>query len=263
MKGLISKDIKLIKRRDLSIEELIRIYRKYNDSDTLNLIIKKTEKLVYKIAERFRNSKIEQIDIQQVAFAGLLIAINRFDVRAKIKFSTFAVYCIRGEILHFIRDSKLIRVPRWVWKINKIFLDFIRNFESSKNRYPTVAEISNGMNVSIKGINEFFKAREAAFYDYRPIEKLDGPNGDGKYNFDRSIIRSKDYRNFNLVMEDRILLWDAIDKLHGINKKIVVLSYFLGFSQKEIGKRVGISQKSVSRRLKESIRTLRGYFAEN
>jgi RNA polymerase sigma factor (sigma-70 family) len=252
-----------VRERSLSIEDIIRLYRKNNSPDTLNLIIKKTEKLVYKIAGEFRNNRIDQKDIQQVAFTGLLMAVNRFDAKNGSRFSTFAVYCIKGEILHFIRDSKLIKAPRWIWKLNKVFMDFVKDFESGKNRYPTVEEISNGMNVSIKGINEFFKAREAAFYDYRPIEKVDDPNDNGKYDFDRSMIRSKDYRSFNLVMEDRILLWDAIDKLRGINKKIVVLSYFLGFSQKEIGKKIGISQKSVSRKLKESINILKGYFAEN
>ncbi len=263
MKNLIGKDIKLIKRRDLRVEELIEIYRKRNNSNALNLIIKKTEKLVYKIAERFRNNKIEQKDIQQVAFAGLLIAINRFDVRANIKFSTFAVYCIRGEILHFIRDSKLIRVPRWLWKLNKMFLDFVKDFELRKSRYPTIEEISKGINVSAEGIIEFFKVRELAFYDYRPIDKSSGSGDDNGYDFDRSLIKSVEYRSFDLVMEDKILLWDAIDKLRGLNKKIIILSYFLGFSQKEIGERVGISQKSVSRKLRESIKILKGYFAEN
>lgn len=263
MKSIMLKRSNQLREKSLRVEDLIRLYKKHNNSDTLNLIIKKTEKLVYKIAGEFRNNRIDQKDIQQVAFTGLLIAINRFNVKNGNRFSTFAVYCIRGEILHFIRDSKLIKAPRWIWKLNKVFMNFVRDFESSKNRYPTVEEISNGINISIGGINEFFKAREAAFYDYRPIEKFDDPNNDEKYYFDRSMIRSKDYKSFNLVMEDRILLWDAIDKLRGINKKIVVLSYFLGFSQKEIGKKIGISQKSVSRKLKESINILKGYFAEN
>jgi RNA polymerase sigma factor (sigma-70 family) len=263
MKSVVYKNLNSVRVRSLSIEDLIRIYHKYNTPDTLNLIIRKTEKLVYKIAQEFRNDKIDQKDIQQVAFTGLLMALNRFDAKNGNRFSTFAVYCIKGEILHFIRDSKLIKAPRWIWKLNKVFINFIRDFEFSKKRYPTVEEISNGINVSIKGINEFFKAREAAFYDYRRIEKIDSTNNDYTYDFDRSMIRSKEYRSFGLVMEDKILLWDAIDKLCGINKKIIVLSYFLGFSQKEIGKKIGISQKSVSRKLKESIRILKGYFAEN
>jgi len=257
------KNLSPVKTRKLSIEELIRIYKAYNSPDILKSIIEKTEKLVYKIAGEFRNKKIEQKEIQQVAFTGLLIAINRFELKAGYMFSTFAVYCIRGEILHFIRDSKLIKVPRWIWKLNKLFMDFVSEFEFSNSRYPTIEEISAGLNVSMEGINEFFKAREAAFYDYSPIDRVESSNNKNKHGFNRRLIKSKEYRTFDLVMEDKILLWDAIEKLCSLNKKIIVLSYFLGFSQKEIGKKVGISQKSVSRKLKESIRTLRGYFAEN
>ena len=149
MRDLIYKDPNILKTRNLSIEELIRIYRRYNSSDVLNLIIGKTEKLVYKIAGEFRNSRMEHKDIEQVAFAGLLMAINRFDLKTTHKFSTFAVYCIRGEILHFIRDSRLIRVPRWIWKLSKLFLNFVKDFEMHNERYPTIEEISNGMNISL------------------------------------------------------------------------------------------------------------------
>ena len=104
-----------------------------------------------------------------------------------------------------------------------------------------------------------FKAREAAFYKY----SLDDNNGDPNfenYNLNKKLIKSRTYRSFDLVMEDKILLWDAIDKLKGSNKKILILKYIFGFSQEEIGKKMGISQKSVSRKLRDSIETLKGYF---
>ena len=62
-------------------------------------------------------------------------------------------------------------------------------------------------------------------------------------------------------MEDKILLWDSIDRLKGMNKKVLILKYVFGFSQEEIGRKIGISQKSVSRRLKDSLKTLRGNFS--
>jgi len=255
------KNYDIIKLRDLPVEELIKIYKSCNSSDALNLIIKKTWKLAYKIAGKFRSSKGEKKDIQQVAFTGLVVAINRFNPKISSKFSTYAVHCIKGEILHFVRDSRLVRNPRWLWELNKIFNSFIKNFEIDNNRYPTIGEISAGMNVSIEGVNEFLKAKEAALYDFKPIDE-NGKNISGNGDsYNKSLIRSKEYKSFDLVMEDKILLWDAIDKLRGLNKRILILSYFLGFSQKEIGKKIGISQKSVSRNLKESIKKLKGYYA--
>ena len=261
MNNIENENFDVIKLKGSSIEELIGIYKNFNSPEILNLIIKKTEKLAYKIAGEFRNKELEQKDLQQVAFTGLLVAINRFDPKINSRFSTFAVYCIRGEILHFIRDSKLIKVPRWFWELNNLFSKFVKNFEITSDRYPTIKEISAGINISVEGINEFLKARQVAFYKFMPIDENEGNDADGNYGFDKSLIKSNKYKSFDLVMEDKILLWDAIDKLGDLNKRIVVLSFFLGFNQKEIGEKIGISQKSVSRKLEESIKTLKEYYA--
>ena len=249
------------KFKSLSVEKLIKIYRHSNSSEVLNLIIKKTEKLAYKIAVDLKFGQWERKDIRQVALAGLLMAVNRFNPESNIKFSTFAFHYIRGELLHFIRDSGLIKSPRWIWKLNKIFNDYVKNYEIKNNRYPTIEEISTGINIPVEGINEFLKARETVYYGNLKIsENVENINKDDRVSsYDRSLIKSRAYRSFDLVMEDKIILWDAIDKLCGLNKKILVLSYYSGLSQKEIGEKIGISQKSVSRKLKESIRILKEY----
>ncbi len=254
-----SNNIDLLRFKNVPVEELIELYSKYNSPELLGIIVEKNRKLVHKIANQFKSPSSEISDILQVAYTGLLVAINRFDVKLNNKFSTFAYYCIKGEIQHYIRDNKLIKIPRWLWKLNSIFNDFVTKFESENRRYPTKEEISVGMNVSVSSIDEILKAREAAFYQY----SLDnGPDGISTHDisFDKKLIRSRSYKSFDLVMEDKILLWDAIDKLKGSNKKILLLKYVFGFSQEEIGQKMGISQKSVSRKLQDSIKTLRGHF---
>lgn len=251
----------ILKLKNLSVEELIETYRRSGNSAVLNLIVKKTEKLAYKIAGDSKYSQWEKKDIVQVALGGLLIAINRFDTKSNIKFSTFAFHYIRGEILHYIRDGGLVKSPRWIWKLNKIFNDYVKEYEVKNDRYPTIEEISEDINISVEGVNEFLKAREAYYYCNRKTgekkENIDKEKAEASY--DRSLIKSREYRSFDLVLEDRIILWDAIDRLRSLNKKIVVLSYFSGLSQKEIGEQVGISQRSVSRKLSESINILREY----
>ncbi|MCD4670172.1 MAG: sigma-70 family RNA polymerase sigma factor [Actinomycetia bacterium] len=241
----------------LPVEELIENYSKYNSAGLLEIIIEKNKKLVYKIAHQFKNPKHSINDLVQVAFTGLLVAINRFDAKQKNKFSTFAYYCIRGEIQHYIRDTNLVRIPRWLWKINAILNEFVVKFKSKNDRYPTKEEISVGINVSIDSIDEILRAREASFYESSFDDELPGDNSDIP---DRSLIKSRAPSSFDLVMEDRILLWDAIDKLKGLNKKILILKYVLGFSQEEIGGKMGISQKSVSRNIQDSIDKLRENF---
>ena len=253
-----SKEYDLLGLKNTPVEKLIGLYSKNNSPEILSIIVEKNRKLAYKIANEFKNPSSEDKDILQVAYTGLLVAINRFDVKLNNKFSTFAYYCIKGEIQHYIRDNKLIKIPRWLWKLNSIFNDYVTKFESENNRYPTKEEISVGMNVSVDSIDEILKAREAAFYNHSLDSNSDSSSN--SFSFDKKLIRSRSYRSFDLVMEDKILLWDAIDKLKGSNKKILILKYVFGFSQDEIGKKMGISQKSVSRKLRESLETLKSYF---
>jgi RNA polymerase sigma-B factor len=253
--------------RNMPVEELIKIYGKTKSSGILNLIIKKTRKLAYKVAAGFKSKHYDREEIRQVALTGLVIAVNRFNTGSGNRFSTFAVFCIRGEIMHFIRDSRLVKAPRWLWELNKIFTSFIRDYEDGNNRYPTIEEISRGINIPVEGIFELLKAREAVFYDNLGIDTGGSGYKDNRKEvnnvYDRSLIKTRQYKSFDLVMEDKIMLWDAIDKLCNLNRKIIFLSYFMGFSQSEIGERMGISQKSVSRKLKQSIRDLKEYFACN
>ena len=254
-----SNKIDLLRFKKVPVEELIELYSKYNSPELLGVIVEKNRKLVYKIANQFRTPSSEINDILQVAYTGLLVAINRFDVKLNNKFSTFAYYCIKGEIQHYIRDNKLIKIPRWLWNLNRIFNDFVIKFESENRRYPTKEEISVGINVSVSSIDEILKAREAAFYQYSLDNDSDSVSTHD-ISFDKKLIKSRSYRSFDLVMEDKILLWDVIDKLKGSNKKILILKYVFGFSQEEIGKKMGISQKTVSRHLQDSIKTLRDHF---
>ncbi len=251
-------NIKIIEMGKYSSEELIKIYRETNNSDVLNVIVERFEKLAYSAAKEFKNGTIEYEDLLQLAFTGLLVAINRFNTGKENKFSTFAFYCIKGEILHHLRDCGLIKYPRWIWKLNKLINDFIVKFEEKNNRYPTKEEISLGANISLDGIDEILKVREAAFYKLSfDGDKNQKNSADNNGTYNRNLIKSRDYRSFELVLEDRILLWDAIDKLTGLNKKILISNYFLGYSQTEIGEKIGISQKSVSRHLNSAISELK------
>ena len=254
-----SEDHDLLRIKNIPVEELVELYNENNNPEFLSIIVEKNKKLAYKIANEFKNPSSEDKDILQVAFTGLLVAINRYDPKSNNKFSTFAYYCIRGEIQHYIRDNKLIKIPRWLWKLNRIFNDFVTKFESDNHRYPTKEEISVGMNVSVESIDEILKAREAAFYNHS-LDNNSNNTSNNNFSFDKKLIKSRSYKSFDLVMEDKILLWDAIDKLKGSNKKILILKYVFGFSQEEIGKKMGISQKSVSRKLRDSLKTLKSYF---
>ena len=248
--------INLFKLDKYSVESLVNYYNKSNDPDILNEITSRLEKFVYKIVNEFKNKEIEYKDLLQIGYAGLLVAINRFNIKKEIKFSTFAYYCIKGEILHYIRDNNLINCPRWLLELNKLFINFLKDFENKYSRLPTKKEISKGMNITIDGVDELIKARQSILYRYSLDNIMDS---DGNNDFNKKLIKSVNYSDFNLIIEDKILLWDAIDKLSGLKKKILILNYFMGYNQDEVGKKVGISQRSVSRYLKLAVNDLKGY----
>ena len=90
----------LVRFKKFPVEELIELYSKYNSPELLDIIIEKNRNLVYKIANQFKSTKTDFNDLVQVAFTGLLVAINRFDAKLNNKFTTFAYYCIKGEFQH-------------------------------------------------------------------------------------------------------------------------------------------------------------------
>lgn len=236
-----------------TVEELISVFQKHGNPEILEEIIDRNRKLIYKIAYKYKNSRHNMDDILQMAYTGLLVAANRFKKENNNKFSTFAFYCIKGEILHNLRDTNLIKLPRWLQKLNTLFNRFVIDFESNNGRYPTKEEISSGINVSIESVDEILKARQITIYN---------KDSDNQYNhdedlIDRSLIKSRSPKSFELVMEDKILLWDAVDRLKGLNKKILVLKYIFGLSQEEIGKKMGISQRNVSRNIKDSLEKIK------
>lgn len=242
----------LINLQDLSIEQLIELYRNTNKPEVLDKIFEKSRKFVLKMANDLKNYSIEKEELQQLAFTGLLVAVNRFDPGKDNKFFTYAYYCIKGEILNHIRDNKIIKFPRWVWNLNKEFNDFMEKFQAENDRFPTTEEISRGINISIGGIDEILRIRESLYNIY----SLDsGEHQD--LDYDEGLIRSREQKSFNLPMEDKILLWNAMDRLKSLNKKVLIMKFFMGFSQKEIGDRIGFSQKHVSRKINEALKDLR------
>ena len=163
------------------------------------------------------------------------------------------MHCIKGEVLHFLRDKNLVKYPRWIFKKTKLISEYIKDFESINERFPTIEEISGGVSLSIRDVDEIFKARNSIYNS----ESLDNSIEQKDIKLNAELLKSKYHKSFESVIEDRILLWDAIEKLSRVQKKIFILNFILGKTQQEIGTEIGLSQKSISKHLKESITILK------
>jgi len=209
----------------------------------------KYQPLVNSIAFKYINSGEPLEDLQQIGSIGLINALNLYDQNKGVKFETYATWLISGEIRHYIRDKhQAIKIPRWMLKLNKQIDLYIISFKNEKKRFPTIFEISEKFNITEEGLEEIFKARDAVQLVSLDQERRNKPdNNQPKYEK----IKSRNYQNFKLPIEDVIVLRMALGKLKGIKKQVIYYLFEMDLTQKTTASKLGISQRKVSR-IKES-----------
>ncbi|MEA2022462.1 MAG: sigma-70 family RNA polymerase sigma factor [Candidatus Caldatribacteriota bacterium] len=205
--------------------------------------------LVNSIASRFLNSGEPLEDLQQIGYIGLINALNLYNNDKGVKFETYATWLISGEIRHYIRDKhQVVKIPRWMLNLNKQIDKYIISFKSQKKRFPNIAEISEKFNITEEGLKEVFKSRDAV-----QLVSLDQERRKGNIDIQPKYgkIKSKNYQTFKLPIEDIIILRTALNKLQVIQKKVIYYLFEMDLTQKSTAKKLGISQRKVSR-IKES-----------
>ena len=213
---------------------------KNGDTEATKLIIEANLPLVTSLSKKFLNRGYEYDEIFQVGCIGLIKAVNNFDSSFQVKFSTYAVPMIIGEIRRFIRDDGIMRISRSI-KTNIITIHFAKEeLEAKLHREPTIEEISNYCNIDKE---EVILATEAALnvnYLYDTVHQDDGA---AVLLIDK--IGEKNIQNDNIL--DKLALKEAISQLEDRERKIIILRYFKDKTQKEVAKMLGISQVQVSR----------------
>ena len=205
--------------------------------------------LVKSIAYKFINSGEPSEDLEQVGYVGLLNAFNLYNHERGVKFETYATWLISGEIRHYIRDKhQVIKIPSWMLKLNKKIDEFIISYKKENNKFPSLSEISEKFNLTEEGIKEILKAREAV-----QIVSLDQEQR--KYSSDSypkiDKIKSRNYETFKLPIEDIITLKTAFCKLKKLQRKVIYYIFEKDLTQTKTARKLGISQRQVSR-IKES-----------
>jgi RNA polymerase sigma-B factor len=211
--------------------------------------------LVKSIVYKFKNSGEPLEDLEQVGYIGLINAMNLYNQNRGIKFITYATWFISGEIRHYIRDKhQVIKIPSWILKLNKKIDEFIISYKKENNKFPSLSEISEKFNLTEEGIKEILKAREAV-----QIVSLDQEQR--KYSSDSypkiDKIKSKNYETFKLPMEDIIALKTAFSKLKKLQRKVIYYIFEKDLTQTKIARKLGISQRQVSRIKDSALKELR------
>jgi len=229
--------------------ELIKL-SKGGDKEARDRVVTENVGLVWSIVRRFANRGHEMEDLFQIGSIGLIKAIDKFDSSYEVKFSTYAVPMITGEIKRFLRDDGMIKVSRSLKETaTKIRIERER-FGNQFGREPTIEEIGVQLNVAKEEIVMALETGAEVESLYKTIYQGDG---NPIYLIDK-LAETKD-ENENLI--DRLALKEIIDSLDKKEQEIIKLRYFKDRTQTDIAKELGISQVQVSRLEKRILKVMR------
>lgn len=222
------------------------------DKDARQEYIEGNLRLVLSVIKRFSSSNENVDDLFQIGCIGLIKAIDNFDSSLNVKFSTYAVPMIIGEIRRFLRDNSSIRVSRSL-KDTAYKAIYAKEAMTKRNlKEPTVMEIAEEIGIPKEDIVYALDAIQSPCSLYDPIF-TDG--GDTLYVMDQI----SDKKNKEETWVEHISLSEAMKRLNEREHEIITLRFFEGKTQMEVAEIIGISQAQVSRLEKNALKTMRSY----
>lgn len=248
-------DISGINTAELSVlsgeeKERLLALASNGDKKARDTLINGNLRLVLSVVQGFMGRGENPDDLFQVGCIGLMKAIDNFDLSLNVKFSTYAVPLISGEMRRYIRDNNSIRVSRSVRDLAYKALQAKEELSLTLQREPTATEISALLGVSRAEVINALEAIAAPVSIYEPVYS-DG--ADSVYLLDQI----KDNDNTDEAWINSIALTDAIEKLGKRERLILELRFFNGKTQTEVANEIGISQAQVSRIEKSAIEKIK------
>lgn len=204
--------------------------------DAKVLLIENNLPLIKSIVRRYKNKQIEYDDLIQLGTLGLIKAINHFNTEYGVRFSTYAVPMIAGEIKRFIRDDGAIKVSRSIKSDAQKLNQFIEEYRHREEREPDIETLCKQFNLSPADI--IFLMDSARY----PVSIYAETEEEGLSLADKIVAKGTPEETI-----DKMLLRDLISKLPPREKKIILLRYFRDMTQNEIAREMGVSQVQISR----------------
>ena len=209
-------------------------------------ILEENMGLVLSIAKKFYNRGYDKDDINQLGAIGLIKAIEKFDLTLNVRFSTYAVPVILGEIKRFLRDDGPIKVSRSIKQTATQIAHFVENEQKTKGVTPCILDISNALSIEV---DEIITAQEAT----RAPESIFAERSEGNQKLEDFL--------HSAINESEILtkidIKNAMASLPQREKTIIAMRYFMDKPQRYVAEKLGISQVQVSRLEKKILEKLR------
>jgi len=247
-------DLKHASHRYLDDAEVKRLIALSQAGDTVarDTLVSCNIRLVWSVVQRFINRGYEPDDLFQIGCIGLLKSVDKFDLSYEVKFSTYAVPMIIGEIQRFLRDDGTLKVSRSLKELASKVRKMSDELSKTIGRLPTLSEVAEALGVTAE---EIIVAQEANKPPSSIHETVFENDGDPITLMDQIADESEDQ------WFDKLALNEAIDTLNERERLIVYLRYFRDQTQSEVASRLGISQVQVSRLEKKILQTIKDQIA--
>ncbi|MBP3619033.1 MAG: RNA polymerase sporulation sigma factor SigG [Clostridia bacterium] len=241
----------LPKLKNAEIMELLKEV-KAGDEFARDKFVVANLRLVLSVVQRFVGHSEKADDMFQVGCVGLLKAIDNFDETLNVKFSTYAVPMIIGEIRRFLRDNNSVRVSRSIRDVAYKTLQAKEEYIRKHNREPSLEQLSEILEIPLADITFALDAISETVSLSEPIYN------DGNEQI-RIMDQIADDKNCDEDIMEKISLSDAIKNLSDREKEILLMRYYVGKTQMEVSEEVGISQAQVSRLEKNALKMIKTF----
>lgn len=230
-------------------EELLR-RAKAGDKEARERLINCNLKLVFSLVQRFENRNYDLEDLFQIGTIGLIKAIDKFDLNYQVRFSTYAVPMILGEIRRFLRDDSAVKVSRSLketaFKVNRAREEMAKKL----GREPSINEIAESLDLSRE---EIVAALEAVQLPGSIHDTIYQDDGDPIYVLDQLAAEEGD----EPAWLDKIALKEVLKKLPEKHRRVLVMRFFQDKTQAEVAARMGLSQVQISRIERQALKKIR------
>lgn len=247
--GVNTSTLPVLKEKEL---RQLLLSMKDGNSESRKTIIMGNLRLVLSVIQKFNNRGESADDLFQIGCMGLIKSIDNFDLAHNVKFSTYAVPMIIGELRRYLRDNNSIRVSRSLRDIAYKALQVRDKLMLENNKEPTVSQIAKELNLPLEDVVFALDAIQEPVSLFEPIN---GDSGDTLFIMDKI----SDKKNSDEIWLQNISIKEGIKKLKDREKLILRLRFFDGRTQMEVAEEIGISQAQVSRLEKLALLRMRKY----
>lgn len=220
------------------------------DKAARDILFRENTGLIYSVAHRFLGRGVEMEDLFQIGSIGLLKAVDKFDLSYDVKFSTYAVPMIAGEIKRFLRDDGMLKVSRSIKENQYRICKTREELEKKLGREPDISEISGELGLPPEEIAMAMDASAEVESIYQSIYQGDGTEL-------RLLDKLPEKENRHEKALNKIFLEELLGTLEKEERKLICMRYFCDMTQTEVAEKLGVSQVQISRMEKRILKRLK------